>query len=91
MYLMNKNWTTKQKDMELARSIIEKHAVLNEHDALGLFELVVNEKEKRINFQLSSWVVLLAKQFQQLYGAEYGDQVTRWVISNCFIGSQTVH
>lgn len=88
---MSRNWPTKQKDIELARIIIENHAGENKHDALGLFELIVNEKEKRINFQLSSWVLLLAKHFQKLYGAEQGDQVTRWVISHCFIGSQTVH
>ena len=88
---MNRNWPTKYKDMHIAQSIIEKYAVENDHDALGLFELVLNEREKRINFQLSNWVILLAKQFHQLYGAEHGDKVTRWVISHCLIGTQTVH
>ena len=88
---MKKNWPTQEKDMIIAQLIIEQYAKANNSDALGLFELVVDQKEKRMNFQLSTWVVMIAKQFQELYGAEQGDLVTRNVISRCFTGSETIH
>lgn len=88
---MRKNWPTQEKDMTIAKLIIEQYANANNRDELGLFELVVDKKEKRMNFQLSTWVVILAKQFKELYGAEQGDLVTRHVISLCLTGAETIH
>ena len=88
---MKKSWPTQEKDMIIAQFIIEQYANLTEADALGLFELVVDQKEKRMNFQLSTWVVMLAQQFKALYGAEQGDLVTRQVISRCLTGTETIH
>ena len=88
---MKKNWPTQEKDMTIAQLIIEQYASETDADALGLFELVVDKKEKRMNFQLSTWVVLLAKQFKELYGAEQGDVVTRRVISRCLTGAEIIH
>ena len=88
---MKKNWPTQEKDMTIAQLIIEQYANANDNDALGLFELVVDQKEKCMSFQLSPWVVILAKQFNELYGAEQGDLVTRHVISRCLTGTETIH
>ena len=88
---MRKNWPTQEKDMQLAQGIIEKYAKAQECDGLGLFELVVNQKEKRMGFQISSWVVILAQQFKSLYGAEQGDLITRQVISRCLTQGETFH
>jgi hypothetical protein len=88
---MKKNWPTQEKDMTIAQLIIEQYANANGSDSLGLFELVVDQKEKRMNFQLSTWVVILAKQFKEIYGAEQGDLVTRQVISRCLTGAETIH
>ena len=77
--------------MHLAQLIMEEFASKEQSEALGLFELVVDKKEKRMNFQLSTWVVLLAKQFKELYGAEQGDVVTRRVISRCLTGAEIIH
>ncbi|OGV51983.1 MAG: hypothetical protein A3F46_07225 [Legionellales bacterium RIFCSPHIGHO2_12_FULL_42_9] len=88
---MKKNWPTQEKDMIIAQLIIEQYANKTDSDSLGLFELVVDQKEKRMNFQLSIWVVILAKQFKELYGAEQGDLVTRQVISRCLTGVETIH
>lgn len=88
---MKKNWPTQEKDMTIAWLIIEKYAYENNSDALGLFELVVDEKANRVNFKLCSWVVTLASQFMALYGSEQGDLVTRLVISRCLTGAETIH
>ena len=50
---MKKNWPTQEKDMIIAQLIIEQYANKTDSDSLGLFELVVDQKEKRMNFQLS--------------------------------------
>lgn len=88
---MKKTWHTKDKDMHIAQQIIEEYA--NDHDSetLGLFELVVNQHKKRMNFKLANWVVIIAHRFNALYGAKHGDYVTRQVISQCITQGETLH
>lgn len=85
------NWPTKDKDIFAASRIMEKYANDKNADSLGLFELVVNHKMKRMDFRLSSWVMILAEHFKLLYGANKGELVTRQVISYCFIKGETLH
>lgn len=91
MYFMSQNWSTKDKDLQTAELIMEEYASRRESDSLGLFEIEVNPIEKRMNFCLSGWVVLLARHFSSLYGADQGDFVTRQVISQCITQGQTLH
>ena len=88
---MNKNWPTKEKDMHIAQLIMEEYAGKQNTESLGLFELVVNQDEKRMNFRLANWVLVLAQQFASMYGAIQGDYVIRQVISRCMIQGQTLH
>ncbi|MCP0913017.1 MULTISPECIES: hypothetical protein [Legionella] len=88
---MNKNWPTKNKDMHIAQLIMEEYAKEQETQTLGLFELVIDQGEKRMNFRLANWVLALAKQFNSMYGANQGDFVTRQVISYCITQGQTIH
>ena len=86
-----KSWSTQSKDMGLARLVIDQYVEATGAEAVGLFEIVMNPSEKRMDYQLASWVVVLAQQFSTLYGAEKGDFVTREVISRCLIGNELVH
>lgn len=88
---MSKSWPTKQKDMHIAQSIMEEYAHKQKSESLGLFELVVDKEEKRMNFRIASWVLTLAQHFNSLYGPTQGDYVTRQVISRCMIQDQTLH
>lgn len=88
---MNANWPTRDKDLQTARQIMEEYANDRESDSLGLFEIVVDQIEKRMNYCLSGWVVMLAKHFSSMYGASQGDFVTRRVISRCITQGQTLH
>ena len=88
---MNKNWPSKEKDMYIAKCIMEEFAQKHDQDKLGLFELVVNQTEKKMNFKMASWVVILAKHFCNIYGKQKGDFITRQVISQCITQDQTVH
>ncbi|WP_019216389.1 hypothetical protein [Legionella tunisiensis] len=88
---MNKNWPTREKDIHAAQRIMEEYANEQNSDSLGLFELVVNQEEKRMDFRLSSWVLTLAEHFKSLYGASQGDFVTRQVISYCITKGETLH
>lgn len=88
---MSKNWPTKEKDINLAQVIMEAFAGKQNTTALGLFELVVDKVEKRMDFRLCDWVFALAQQFNVLYGAEQGDFITRQVISHCMIQGETLH
>ena len=88
---MKNSWITKNKDMHIAQLIMEKYAAHQQMDALSLFELVVNQEAKRMDFQLSAWVHALLQQYHAMYGANRGDQITRLVISTCMHQGQTLH
>lgn len=88
---MNKNWPTKDKDMQVAQQIMEQYAYEQKSESLGLFEVVVNHEEKRMDFQLSSWVQLIAQHFKSIYGASQGNFVTRQIISHCITKGHTLH
>lgn len=88
---MNKNWPTKARDMHVAQRIMEEFAKDQNSESLGLFEIVVNQEKKRMDFRLSTWVQTLAEHFKSLYGANQGDYVTRQVISRCIVNGQTLH
>ena len=88
---MNKEWSTKEKDMQVARLIIDEYADNQGTQTLGLFELVVGSGKEKMDFRLSGWVVALAEHFQSTYGHEYGDFVTKMVISQCITNGQTIH
>ncbi len=88
---MSQNWPTKDKDLQMARVIMEQYAHERDRDALGLFEIEVDKFEKRMNFCLAGWVVLLAKHFNSQYGANQGGFITRQVITSCITQGQTLH
>lgn len=88
---MSNDWVTKEKDIHIAQLIMEEYASKQNTDSLGLFELVVDTTEKRMDFRLSNWVLALAGHFNSLYGANQGDFVTRRVISHCMIQGKTLH
>lgn len=88
---MNQNWPTKEKDLQDARSIMEEYASERDSESLGLFEIVVDQIEKRMNFCLSGWVVMIAKHFTTTYGISQGDFITRQIISRCITQDSTLH
>lgn len=85
------DWPTQEKDLSVARKIIEEYATQYNTNALGLFELFLNQKEKRLNFRLSHWVVKLDKHFKSVYGLTQGEYVMRKVISHCLTEGNTLH
>lgn len=88
---MSLNWPTREKDLRTARIIMEEYANDRDSNSLGLFEIEVDQMEKRMNFRLSGWVVILAKHFVTMYGIDKGDFITRSVISRCIIQDATIH
>ena len=88
---MSPNWPTRDSDLQTARSIMEEYANERDRDSLGLFEIVVDTAEKRMDYCLSEWVVILAKRFQSMYGMIQGDFVTRQIITQCITQGQTLH
>ena len=84
-------WTTKNKDMLIAARIMEEHARQQSTDALSLFDLVVNQVEKRMDFRLSNWVIALVAQYHAMYGENRGEEITRLVISAYMVQGQTLH
>lgn len=88
---MSQNWPTRDKDLHEARVIMEEYAQKRDSNSLGLFEIIVDQAEKKMNFRLSGWVVLLAKHFASNYGANQGDFITRQIISRCITQGETIH
>lgn len=88
--MSNKKWPTRETDMEIANMIMEEYAN-DENNTLGLFELVVDEQQKKMNFQIADWVDILTQQFSVMYGPNQGDYVVRRVLSDCIRHGQTIH
>lgn len=88
---MSQSWPTRDKDLHEARVIMEDYAQKRDSNSLGLFEIIVDQAEKKMNFRLSGWVVLLAKHFSSNYGANQGDFITRQIISRCITQGETIH
>ncbi len=84
-------WTTKEQDIHEATRIIMQYANDNQCTVLGLFELVINPKDKCMNLQLSSWVNKIAIHFYKLYGNDMGNLITRRVITYYIAAGQTFH
>ena len=88
---MKDDWPTREYDIYMASCILEDYIEDSESGNLGLFELVVNQEEKRMDFRLSAWVLALAEHFREKYGPHQGDNVTRRIISHCLIEGETIH
>ena len=88
---MDNSWSTKEKDMKMAQSVMEEYALKQNTEYLGLFELVVNQTEKQMNFRLSDWVLTLAKRFHAMYGVHQGDYIIRQVVTQCMTRGETMH
>lgn len=88
---MTEKWTTKDHDMHIAQTIMEEYAHKKQVEVLGLFEVVVDQQQKKMDFRIANWVFALAEQFNHLYGAQQGDFVTRQVITSCMRQDQTLH
>lgn len=88
---MQPNWPTKEKDLEVAENIIEEYSRSHDIDLLGIFEVVVNQNKEAPDVHLAEWVVTLTSYFEDKYGFEQGNFVTKMVISRYIKGDNTVH
>jgi hypothetical protein len=84
------SWPTRLNDIVIAEEIMSQF-INDETIGLNLFELVVDIKEKSMNFALSPWVTALASKYNKLYGEDEGEVVTRRVISLYMRQTQTLH
>ena len=89
--MSKKDWPTKEKDIQLAQGIMKEFSQKQERETLSFLDLVVDQKEKRMNFRLSNWVFAVSEQFNSLYGASQGDFVTRQILSQCITSGHVVH
>lgn len=90
-FLMNQDWPTKNQDILMAKQILETYAEKVKTESLGIFELVVDQKAKRMDYQLAQWVQYIASHFKLTYGQEKGDFITGQVISYWLTEGQTIH
>jgi hypothetical protein len=88
---MSNDWYTKKKDLQVAQQIMDEYAADPNAGALGIFEVVVDKKNKSIDFRIADWVLILAEYFHTTYGEEQGDWVTRRVITSCITKGHTMH
>lgn len=88
---MPMNWPTKEKDLEIASTIIEEYLRTQDDDSLGIFEVVVSKDKEVPDVHLADWVVTLSNYYCEKYGTKQGDFVTKMVISRCICGGQVIH
>lgn len=88
---MHMNWTTKEKDLEVAENIIEEYSKGHGRETLGIFEIVVSQDKEIPDVRLADWVVTIRDYFQEKYGVEQGQFVTQMIISRCIVHGNTVH
>lgn len=85
------DWPTKEKDIDFATQILEGYANQTNCNSLGLFELVVDQKAKCMDYQLAQWVHYLASYFKATYGEDQGNTITGKVICYWLSEGQTMH
>lgn len=83
-------WPTKENDLKVASAIMTKYQELNDAQSLGLFEVNVNEG-KDPDVRLAEWVIEMADYFQEQYGAEQGELVTRLIVGKYLTAGHTIH
>ncbi len=88
---MQSKWLTKEKDLEAAQNIIEEYARIHDGDSLGIFEVTVREDKEVPDVRLAEWVVNITDYFQEKYGPDQGDFVTKMVISRCLTQGNIIH
>ncbi len=87
------DWPTKKKDLKVARDIIESYAKSYQLQAqtIGVFEVVTDIHQKKLEWGLSPWVMAMTTYFQNLYGIEQGELVVRKILTLYFVQGQTLH
>lgn len=87
---MQNDWPTKDRDLEVADKILEKYEDMTEQDNISLLEIHYKSDE-RPDFRLSDWVVELSNYFENRYGEERGQDITRRVLTLYVVRRETVH
>lgn len=88
---MQTNWPTKEKDLEVAENIIKEYTRSHDSEVLGIFEVTVSHDKEAPEVRLADWVITLTDYFQEKYGVDQGNFVTKMVISRCITHGNTVH
>lgn len=91
MIKTQQNWPTKEKDLEVAENIIEEYTGSRDDNSLSIFEVVVSENKEAPDIHLSDWVVSITDYFQEKYGVEQGNRITKMVIGCCISHGYTLH
>lgn len=88
---MRKDWPTEQQDMQAAYDIARKHSEFNEGEPLGFLEIVLDSKQKPIEFKMPAWILDLLMHFRNQYGHEHGHAVISNVIIKLLLQHETLH
>ena len=88
---MNHDWNNKERDIKEAGNIIENYVEMHQTPVLGLFNVTLNHRQKKLEVVLSEWVLAIAHRFHQLYEGPEAGEVTRSVISHYLRNGQVMH
>jgi hypothetical protein len=87
------DWPTKSKDLNLAQSFIDWYAnsIGRSSASIGLFEVVADIQNKKMDLKLSPWVLAMTLYFQKIYGLEQGELISRKILTLYFTQDQSIH
>lgn len=84
-------WLTKEKDLEVAKNIIEEYIQSQDSRLLGVLEVVVNHEKEMPDIHLAEWVMTLTDYYQEKYGVKQGNFVVNMVIGDFMTHGNTIH
>lgn len=89
---MNKDWPTKQQDMNVAVSIFNEYAKRNEGEPLGFLEVVMyKDEDKKVELKMPKWILEIQNFFRNQYGYEHGHAITSKVLTRFLLKDEVVH
>lgn len=83
------DWPTKKKDLKVAEMFAQSYQKGSAH--IGIFEVLTDIEQKKLEWGLSPWVKAMTQYFQNLYGIEQGEQVVRKILTLYFVQGHTIH
>ena len=88
---MQDNWITEQDDLSIATDIIEKHINLLDVDEHLPMPKIIARLDNALEYVTPDWMLEIAETFDDRYGLQQGDFVTRRVLTHFLLNGRVIH
>ncbi len=87
---MNKEWPSREEDLQDAKFIMNKHNDFEEL-SFNMLDITITRTDNQLKVKAPEWMVEMAQYFDEKYGDDLGRNITRKVITNLLLKNVTIH